>query len=94
MTHHRWRAWNSPFSRPGAVILENHVFAESVEWEEENQIFVSLWEMGANSESYSKHFDARVLSNCLLRETSALAKQNLASEINTKTKLIIFPFRV
>lgn len=54
------------FSLPwaGAVILEDHVFAESVEWEEENQFFVSLWEMGANSESYSKHFDARVLSNC------------------------------
>lgn len=58
MTHCRWKAWNTPCSWAETVILEDHVFAESVEWEEENQLFVSLWEMGANSESYSKHFEA------------------------------------
>lgn len=92
-TRCRWKARNTPLSWAGAVILEDHVFAESVKWEEENQLFASLWEMGANSESYSKHLEAQALSNCLHWETSALAKQDLASEIYTKTKLIEFPFQ-
>lgn len=39
MTHCRWRVWNTPFSWAGVVILEDHIFAESVEWEEWTNFF-------------------------------------------------------
>lgn len=59
-----WRGKNNAFPELG-LLLADQVFAESLGWEEENQLFVSLWEMGANSEAYSKHFEARGLSNPL-----------------------------
>lgn len=49
--------------------------------------------MGVNSESYSKQFEAQSLSNCLHWKTSDLDKQDLASEIYAKTKLVRFPLQ-
>lgn len=50
--------------------LQDCIFVEAVEWDEENQVSVSLWETGANSESYSKHFEARPFQLFPLRDIS------------------------
>lgn len=80
-------------SRGRSCYFRGCVFAESGGWDGENQLWASLWEIGASSESRSKRLEAPAFSNRLRQEPSAFAQQDRVSEIHTRTRLASFPLR-